>query len=137
MRRVEDFKHSRLKFQLRKLALQMRRCRSLLAVAVVLMLVIEARAAEQPLAVSTIIVYNKAALDSTELARFYAQRRGIASDHIVGLTCSTDEEITREEYDANIAEPLRDTFKTRKWWTVRETSEQQTAVMTTSMRFVA
>src|SRR6266571_2254648 len=132
MRRVEDFKHSRLKFQLRKLALQMRRCRSLLVVAVVLMLVIEARAAEQPLAASTIIVYNKAALDSAELARFYAQRRGIASDHIVGLTCSTDEEITREEYDANIAGPLREAFEARKWWSVRETSEHQKTIATTS-----
>ena len=53
------------------------------------MLVIDLRA-EQPLAASTIVVYNKAALDSPELARFYAQHRGIASDHIVGLTCSTD-----------------------------------------------
>jgi len=101
------------------------------------MLVIDARAAEQPLAASTIIVYNKAAVDSPELARFYAQQRGIASDHIVGLTCSTDEEISREEYDANIAEPLREAFKTRKWWTLRETPEQQTAVMSTSIRFVA
>ena len=100
------------------------------------MLAIDLRA-EQPLAASTIVVYNKAALDSPELARFYAQHRGIASDHIVGLTCSTDEEITREEYDTNIAGPLREAFKTRKWWTVRETSEQQTAVMTTSIRFVA
>ena len=114
----------------------MRRCRSSLVLGIVLMLVIDLRA-EQPLAASTIVVYNKAALDSPELARFYAQQRGIASDHILGLTCSTDEEITREEYDANIAGPLRDTFKTRKWWTVRETSEQQTAVMTTSIRFVA
>ena len=96
-----------------------------------------ASAAERPLAESTIVVYNKAALDSPELARFYAQQRGIASDHIVGLTCSTDEEIRREEYDANIAEPLRETFKTRKWWTLRETPEHQTAVMNTSIRFVA
>src|SRR2546426_7007763 len=114
----------------------MRRCRSSLVLGIVLMLAIDLRA-EQPLAASTIVVYNKAALDSPELARFYAQHRGIASDHIVGLTCSTDEEITREEYDANIAGPLHDTFKTRKWWTVRETSEQQTAVITTSIRFVA
>src|SRR5437879_11431827 len=114
----------------------MRRCRSSLVLGIVLMLVIDLRA-EQPLAASTIVIYNKAALDSPELARFYAQHRGIASDHIVGLTCSTDEEITREEYDASIAGPLRVSFKTRKWWTVQETSEQQTAVMTTSIRFVA
>ena len=114
----------------------MRPPRSILAFVLVLALMLDLRA-EQPLAASTIVVYNKAALDSADLARFYAQKRGIASDHIVGLTCSTDEEITREEYDANIAEPLRDTFKTRKWWTTRETPEQQTAVMTTSIRFVA
>src|SRR5260370_20175732 len=100
----------------------MRPARSILAYALVLAHMLDLRA-ERPLAASTIVVYNKAALDSADLARFYAQKRGIASDHIVGLTCSTDEEITREEYDANIAEPLRDTFKTRKWWTVRETSE--------------
>jgi uncharacterized protein (TIGR03790 family) len=113
----------------------MKRCRSLLVL--IIMLGIDAHATEQPLAASTIVVYNKAALESPELARFYAQKRGIASDHIVGLTCSTDEEITREEYDANIAGPLRDIFKTRNWWTVRETAEQHTVVETTSIRFVA
>src|SRR5205807_5552905 len=114
----------------------MRRCRSSLVLGIVLILVIDLRA-EQPLAASTVVVYNKAAFDSPELARFYAQQRGIASDHIVGLNCSTDEEITREEYDANIAGPLRDTFKARKWWTTRETPEEQTVLMSTSIRFVA
>jgi len=93
--------------------------------------------AEQPLATSTIVVYNKAALDSPELARFYAKQRGIASDHIVGLTCSTDEEITREEYDTNIAGPLREVFKAQGWWKLRETAEQKAVVETTSIRFVA
>src|SRR5213080_2245054 len=114
----------------------MRHDRSFLALLVVFTVVMHVRA-EQPLATSTIVVYNKAALDSPELARFYAKQRGIASDHIVGLTCSTDEEITREEYDANIAAPLRETFKNQKWWTLREAPEQEAAVMTTSIRFVA
>jgi uncharacterized protein (TIGR03790 family) len=103
----------------------------------VVMFLIDARGAEQSLASSTIIIYNKAALDSADLARFYAKQRGIAADHIVGVNCSTDEEISREEYDSNIAEPLRETFKSRNWWTLRETPEQQTVVMTTSIRFVA
>ena len=111
--------------------------RILIALIAPSLIALPAVAAEQPLTESTIVVYNKAALDSPELARFYGQQRGIASDHIVGLTCSTDEEISREEYDANIAGPLRDTFKTRKWWTLRETPERQTAVMSTSIRFVA
>src|SRR6267378_7925245 len=100
----------------------MRHHRSFLALLVVFTVVIHVRA-EQPLATSTIVVYNKAAPDSPELARFYAKQRGIASDHIVGLSCSTDEEITREEYDAHIAEPLREIFVAKKWWTVRETAE--------------
>src|SRR5437588_6764404 len=101
------------------------------------MFLIKARGAEPSLASLTIVIYNKAALDSADLARFYAKQRGIASDHIVGLTCSTDEEISREEYDSNIAGPLREIFKTRQWWTLRETPEQQTVVMATSIRFVA
>jgi uncharacterized protein (TIGR03790 family) len=99
--------------------------------------VLQAAAAEQPLAASTVVVYNKAAPDSAELARFYAKQRGIAPDHVVGLDCSTDEEITREEYDANIAEPLRDIFKARNWWKLRETSDQRPIVDATSIRFVA
>src|SRR5437762_11050738 len=114
----------------------MRHDRSFLALLVVFTVVMHVRA-EQPLATSTIVVYNKSAPDSPELARFYAKQRGIASDHIIGLTCSVDEEITREEYDGNIAEPLREAFKSRKCWTIRETSENQNDVLSTSIRFVA
>jgi uncharacterized protein (TIGR03790 family) len=94
-------------------------------------------AAEQSLAASTVIVYNKTAQDGAELARFYAQKRGIAPDHIVGLTCSLAEEISRDEYDATIANRLREIFKAKKWWTTRETEDHREAVMTTSIRFVA
>jgi uncharacterized protein (TIGR03790 family) len=93
--------------------------------------------AEQPLTAATVIVYNKAAPDSAELARFYAKQRGIASDHIVGVDCSTDEEITREEYDTNIAAPLREAFQARGWWKLRETAEHTQVVDATSIRFVA
>ena len=93
--------------------------------------------AEQPLAASTVVVYNKTSPDGAELARFYAQKRGIASDHIVGLTCSLAEEITRDEYDATIANRLREIFKAKHWWTTRETPEHQEAMMTTTIRFVA
>ena len=101
-----------------------------------LALALNARA-EQPLAESTIVVYNKTASDSTELAKFYAQQRGIAPDHLVGLTCSTEEEISREEYDANIAEPLLEIFKDRHWWTLHETAEHKETVTSSSIHFVA
>jgi len=93
--------------------------------------------AEQSLTAQTVVIYNKAAPDSADLARFYAQQRGIASDHIIALDCSVEEEITREEYDANIAAPVREAFESRGWWKLRETPEGKTTVLTTSIRFVA
>ena len=92
---------------------------------------------EQPLAGATVIVYNKTAPDAAELARFYAQKRGIATDHIVGLTCSLAEEISRDEYDSTIANRLREIFKTKQWWMMRASEDHHEAVMATSIRFVA
>src|SRR5436853_2030259 len=111
--------------------------RSFVALFVAFVISPQGARAEQPLAASTVVVYNKAAADSAELARFYAKQRGIASDHIVGLNCSTDEEITREEYDTNIAGPLRETFQAHNWWKLRQTAEQQNVVDATTIRFVA
>src|SRR6266516_4181498 len=97
---------------------------------------INAPAAEQPLAQSTIVLYNKAVADSVELAKFYAEKRGIAPDHVIGLTCSTEEEISREQYDATIAGPLRDVFSQRHWWAVNESPGKPPVVTASSVHFV-
>jgi uncharacterized protein (TIGR03790 family) len=94
-------------------------------------------AAEQPLAPATIVVYNTAAPDSASLAKFYAQQRFIPRDHVIGLSCSIAEEISREDYDRTIAEPLRAIFKERGWWTYRETQDKGTIVANSSIHFVA
>ncbi len=52
--------------------------------------------AEEPLAPATIVVFNRNVPDSVQLAKFYAQKRGIARDHLVGLACSKEEEISRD-----------------------------------------
>lgn len=102
-----------------------------------LALVVDSSRAEQPFAGTTIVVYNKSAPDSADLAKFYAQERGIARDHLVALNCPLQEEISREEYGATIANPLREIFEKRHWWTLRKSPEAQKSVMTTSIRFVA
>jgi uncharacterized protein (TIGR03790 family) len=112
------------------------RCRSSLALLLLLVFALDARA-EQSLAGSTIVVYNKTVPESIELAKFYADQRGIARDHLIGLDCSTDEEIDRDEYDATIANPLREIFKTRQWWTLRAAPGEKESVTATSIRFVA
>jgi uncharacterized protein (TIGR03790 family) len=96
-----------------------------------------ARGAEQPLAASTIVIYNKAVPDSVALAKFYAQQRSIARDHIIGLTCSTEEEISRDDYDTTIAEPMREIFKSRNWWSMRDSPEGKPMVANSSIHYVA
>lgn len=89
------------------------------------------------LAQSTIVVYNRAAPESAGLARFYAEARHIPADHLVSLDCSTEEEISRQEYDQAIAEPLRKIFAKRKWWKLRTDADGHSTVQSTSIHFVA
>ncbi len=63
-----------------------------------------------------IVVYNQNDRDSPALARFYAEQRGIAMDHVIALSCPTGEEMSRVEYDRTIAGPLRTIFRQRGWW---------------------
>jgi uncharacterized protein (TIGR03790 family) len=93
--------------------------------------------AEKPLAPATIVVFNQDVPESIELAKFYAQKRGIARDHLIGLSISRTEEISRDEYDAMIRNPLRAIFKERGWWTLNEPRDGPITVASNSIRFVA
>ena len=93
--------------------------------------------AEKPLAPATIVVFNQDVPESVELAKFYAQKRGIVRDHLVGLSVSRTEEISRDEYDMMIRNPLRAAFKERKWWTLNEPRDGKITVISNSIRFVA
>jgi uncharacterized protein (TIGR03790 family) len=97
---------------------------------------IHATAAEN-LPGQTIVVFNTAVPDSEALAKFYAEKRGIAADHLVGLDCPSEEEISREQYDTTIAEPLRKMFEERQWWHVHETPDGDKRVQTLGIHFVA
>ena len=93
--------------------------------------------AEKPLAPATIVIFNQDVPESVELAKFYAQKRGIARDHLVGLSVSRTEEISRDEYDTMIRNPLRAVFKERKWWTLHEPRDGPITIVSNSIRFVA
>lgn len=92
--------------------------------------------AEKPLAPATIVIFNTDVPESGELAKFYAQQRGIARDHLVGLSVSRTEEISRDEYDTMIRDPLRKIFNERGWWTIEKGSEPA-HIANTTIRFVA
>jgi hypothetical protein len=107
------------------------------ALMLLLLLVSCSRSLAQPsLPAVTIVVYNSSVPESVELAQFYAQKRGIAKDHLVGLRCSREEEISRDEYDKTIRDPLREVFRKRRWWSTAGEGEE-TRVLTNSIFFVA
>lgn len=93
--------------------------------------------AEEPLSAATIVVFNSNDPESVNLGKFYAEKRGIARDHLVALACSADEEISREEYDRTIRDPLREVFAKREWWTLGEPADAPRTVTANTVRFVA
>lgn len=92
---------------------------------------------EAELAAQTVVVFNQRSIDSTALAGLYAEKRHIDTKNLIGLKCPDDEEISREDYDKTIAEPLRKAFVERGWWTLRKEAEEGgSRVEKTSIRFV-
>lgn len=87
-------------------------------------------------AAATLVLYNENDPDSGELARFYAAKRGVPREQVVGLICAFKEEITREEYDHDIGEPVRQLFTKNKWWKLREDENPLARVETNKIRFV-
>src|SRR5688500_17331606 len=90
-----------------------------------------------PDAAATLVIFNANDRDSEELAHFYAERRGVPKDQVIGLQCSKAEEISREEYDLTIAEPLRRAFTANFWWKLRDRESPLGPVESNKIRFVA
>lgn len=68
------------------------------------------------MAEKTLVLYNANVPESGELAIYYASRRGIPKAQVIGLSCSTEETISRAVYNQQIREPLQGLFKNRGWW---------------------
>lgn len=91
--------------------------------------------AETALPPATIVVFNGDLPDSRELAEFYAEHRGIPRDHLVALSCSVGEEISRDEYDKTIRDPLRKALREHGWWKIETAPKPHVAE--SSVHFVA
>src|SRR5438046_6388721 len=110
-----------------------------LMLGLMLLLVIFRRSAyaTDNLPAQTIVVFNTSFPDSEALAKFYAEKRGIADDHLVRLDCPSEEEISREQYDSTVAEPLRKIFEELQGWYVHETPDGGKRVEALRIHFVA
>lgn len=63
-----------------------------------------------------VVIFNSADPSSEALAKYYANKRKIDSQQLVGLRCPDSEEISRSEYQNDIALPLREIFIEKGWW---------------------
>lgn len=76
--------------------------------------------AEWNAAAETVVLFNATQPTSEALAREYAEARGIAPDRLVGLPCSGEEIISRDEFETSIREPLLRRFVERRWWHIEK-----------------
>lgn len=93
--------------------------------------------ASDTLSESTLVVYNSGFPGSRSLAEYYASKRGIPKDQVIGLDCPMLEDIERDEYDRSIAEPLQQAFSKNHWWTVSTGADGQQSVDSNRIRFIA
>lgn len=88
-------------------------------------------------AAATLVVFNTRDADSRALADYYAERRAIPSEQIVGLDCPVEEEISRAEFTDTIETPLRELFERKGWWEMRPDFEGKPEVIGSHIRYVA
>jgi uncharacterized protein (TIGR03790 family) len=70
-----------------------------------------------PLAERLLVVYNKRDPEAKALAEFYALVRRIHPERVLEIECSTQEEITRDEFNRTIRGPIESYLIHKKWLT--------------------
>ena len=75
---------------------------------------------DEQLAAATLVIYNANDPESLELANYYASRRNIPSNKLLGLDCPVKEEISRSVFETSIATPLVKKLTESGWWVFTE-----------------
>lgn len=73
--------------------------------------------AASPEALATVVVFNASDASSTALAQYYARRREIPEDRLIGVRPPVTQEISRSEYRTTIADPVAAALSSRGLWT--------------------
>lgn len=69
-----------------------------------------------PLGEEVVVVYNKKVPASKEVAQYYAEVRNVPAAQVFGFNLSTNEEISRADFESTLAKPLAREFEERKLW---------------------
>jgi uncharacterized protein (TIGR03790 family) len=68
-----------------------------------------------------VVVYNAKSRESREVAEYYAQKRGVPEEQLIGLDLPDREEITRNEFRDQLQRPLAEQLARRKLWKITST----------------
>lgn len=71
---------------------------------------------EWNVAAETAVVFNPDFPESEALAHYYADKRGVPNENLISISCSKEEAISREAFDATIAPAMRQAMIERGWW---------------------
>ncbi len=66
-----------------------------------------------------VVIFNNAMPESKELAFYYAQRRAVPTNQVLGLELPTTETMTRAEFREQLQRPLLKALERQKLWTLR------------------
>jgi uncharacterized protein (TIGR03790 family) len=61
-----------------------------------------------------VIVFNRNLPESREVAAYYAQKRRVPADNLVGVDVPASEDMSREDFDQKLAPPVREAVKKLK-----------------------
>lgn len=88
-------------------------------------------------AAATVVIYNATEPDSKNLADFYCSARSIDPSHEIALVTTNAEEISRNDYDVTIANPIRQEFVNRGYWNVTRDMMNRPVLVSSSIRYAA
>jgi uncharacterized protein (TIGR03790 family) len=94
-------------------------------------------AAQDRQSAATLVIYNSSDPDSEDLARYYAGKRGIPADQVLGFNMPASEEISRADFNRTLANPLRKKMTEKSWWRGKPGSGGRLTVVDSRIRFVA
>ena len=63
-----------------------------------------------------VVVYNSRLPESKQVADYYAARRYVPTDQIFGFALTTNEGISREEFENALQRPLANALEQKKLW---------------------
>ena len=62
------------------------------------------------------VLYNSSLPESRQLAVAYAEAREIPRENLIGLAMPDRRDVSRQEYESQIRDPLRNIFDRNQWW---------------------